>query len=154
MCRPSLDTWRKWHQYVMYNPTPAWAVVIFVLNFRARASSDNMLRFQSINQMSVAPRSPAKPGSAARQLNQCSTAKSKQRFRDINRPSGILVSTEESPSQRDVSLQMFLESSNWNGWTDRHLQVVPKRQVTRVKRSCTCIGLDPRDWQTITSVKM
>ena len=32
---------------------------------------------QSINQTSIAPISPAKPGSVARQPNQCSTAKSR-----------------------------------------------------------------------------
>ena len=33
---------------------------------------------QSINQTSIAPISPAKPGSVARQPNQCSTAKSRE----------------------------------------------------------------------------
>ena len=35
---------------------------------------------QSINQTSIAPLSPAKPGSVMRQPNQCSTAKSRKRF--------------------------------------------------------------------------
>ena len=43
---------------------------------------------QSINQTSIAPISPAKPGSVARQLNQCSTAKSQKQFHNINKPSG------------------------------------------------------------------
>ena len=38
-------------------------------------------------------------------------------------------------------LEKFLEGSNWNGWMDRQQQVVPKRQRTRVKSSCTCVGL-------------
>ena len=40
---------------------------------------------QAINQTSVAPISPAKPGSMARQPNQSSTAKSRKQFRNINR---------------------------------------------------------------------
>ena len=51
-----------------------------------------------------------------------------------------------------MCLQMFLKGSNWNGWTDRQWEVVPKRWGTRVKSSCTCVGLDPRDWQTIIIV--
>ena len=44
---------------------------------------------------------------------------------------------------------MFPKGSNWNGWMERQWEVVPKRQGTRVKSSCTSIGLYPRDWQTI-----
>ena len=47
-----------------------------------------------------------------------------------------------------MCLQIFLEGSNWTGWTDRQQEVVPKR----VKSSSTSIGLDPRDWQTIIIV--
>ena len=47
---------------------------------------------------------------------------------------------------------MFLEGSNWNGLTDKQREVVPKRRGARVKSSCTSIGLDPRDWQTIIVV--
>ena len=43
---------------------------------------------------------------------------------------------------------MFLEDGKWNGWMDRQWEVGPERQGTRVKSSCTCFGLDPRDWQT------
>ena len=50
---------------------------------------------------------------------------------------------------KEMCLQIFLKGSNWNGWTDRQQQVVPKRRGTTVKSSCTGIGLDPRDWQTI-----
>ena len=39
---------------------------------------------QSINQISIAPISPAKPGSVARQPNQCSTVKLKKQFRSID----------------------------------------------------------------------
>ena len=45
--------------------------------------------YQSINQTSIAPISPAKPGLVARQPNQCSTAKSRNQFRNINRPWGV-----------------------------------------------------------------
>ena len=41
-------------------------------------------RVNSINQSSIAPISPAKPGSVARQSYQCSTAKSRKHFRNIN----------------------------------------------------------------------
>ena len=58
---------------------------------------------QSINQTSIAPISPAKPGSVARQPNQCSTAKSRKPFRNINGPWGVTLSMGERPSQRDVS---------------------------------------------------
>ena len=58
---------------------------------------------QSINQTFIAPISPAKPGSVARQPNQCSTAKLRKQFRNINRPWGVTVSMGERPSQRVVS---------------------------------------------------
>ena len=51
-----------------------------------------------------------------------------------------------------MCLLIVLEGSNWTGWTDRQRQVVSKRRGTRVKRSSTNIGLDPRDWQTIIIV--
>ena len=53
---------------------------------------------------------------------------------------------------KDMCLQMFLEGSNWNCWTDRQRQVAPKRRSTRVKCSCTCVGLGLRDRQTNTFV--
>ena len=58
---------------------------------------------QSVNQTSIAPIFPAKPGSVARQLNQCSTTKSRKQFRNINRAWGVTVSMGERPNQRDVS---------------------------------------------------
>ena len=57
---------------------------------------------QSINQLSMEPISPKKPGSVARQPNQCSTAKPRKQFCNINRPSGMPVSMWERPSQRYV----------------------------------------------------
>ena len=59
--------------------------------------------YQSINQTSIAPIYPAKPGSVARQPNQCSTAKSRKQFRNINRPWGNAISMGERPNQRYVS---------------------------------------------------
>ena len=59
--------------------------------------------YQSINQISIAPISPAKPGSVARQPNQCSTANSRKQFCNMNEPKGMTVSMGERPSQRDVS---------------------------------------------------
>ena len=43
---------------------------------------------------------------------------------------------------------MFLEDSNWNGWTYRQREVVPQRQGTRVKGSFACVVWDTRDQQT------
>ena len=40
---------------------------------------------QSIHQTSIAPISQAKPGSVVQQPNQCSTAKSREQFPNINR---------------------------------------------------------------------
>ena len=101
---------------------------------------------QSINQ-SIAAISPTKPGSVAQQPNQCSVAKPMKHFHGINRLSVVRVSRGKG-QVKDMCLQMFLEGSNWNGWTDRLRQVVPEIWRKRVKSSCTCVGLDPRDWQT------
>ena len=43
---------------------------------------------QSINQISIAPISPAYPGSVAQQPDRCSNTKSLKLFRNINRPLG------------------------------------------------------------------
>ena len=69
---------------------------------------------QSINQSTNQPNFysaniPVKPGSVVRQPNQCSTAKSKKQFRNINRPSSLLVSMGEMPSQKRLCLQMFVK---------------------------------------------
>ena len=97
------------------------------------------------------PISPAKPGSVAWQPNQCSKAKSRKQFHNINRPWVWLYLWGEGQI-KEMCLQIFLEGSNWNVWTDRQREVVPKRRGTRVKSSSTSIGLDPRDWQTIIIV--
>ena len=52
--------------------------------------------------MSIAPISPAKPGSVARQPNQCSIAKSMKQYLGINGLSGVPVSQGDRPHQRDV----------------------------------------------------
>ena len=114
-------------------------------------SSPNQSINQSINQTSITPISPVKPGSVARQPNQCSTAKSRKQFRNINRPWGVPVSMGGGQI-KEMYLQIFLEGSNWTGWTDRQRQVVSNRRGTRVKSSSTSIVLDPRDWQTIIIV--
>ena len=64
--------------------------------------------YQSINQTSLAPISLAKPGSVERQPNQCSTAKSRKQFRNINRPWGVTVSMGERPNQRDLNTTMTM----------------------------------------------
>ena len=43
---------------------------------------------------------------------------------------------------KEMRLWIFHEGSNCNYWTDRQWQVVQKRQSTRVKSSCTCVGLN------------
>ena len=58
----------------------------------------------------------------------------------------------EKGQVKKMCLQMFLKGGNWNGWTDRQREVVPKRWGTRVKGSCTCVGLDARNWRTIIVV--
>ena len=107
---------------------------------------------QSINETSIAPISPARPGSVTRQPNQRSSAKSRKQFHDINRPWGVTVSMGGEGQIKEVCLQIFLEGSNCTGWTDRQREVVPKGWGTRVKSSSTSIGLDPWDWQTIIIV--
>ena len=102
---------------------------------------------RSINQTYIATISQAKPHSV-RQLNQCSTAKSKKQFHNINRPSGMQVSMGER-EVKEMCLQIFIEGSNWNGWMNRQQEVVPKGSGPREKSSCTCLGLDLRDWHTI-----
>ena len=62
---------------------------------------------QSINKTSIAPISLVKPGSVARQPDQCSTAKSRKQFRNINRPWGVTVTIGERPNQREVSSDIF-----------------------------------------------
>ena len=68
---------------------------------RLQSIGDYILN-QSIKQTSIAPISPAKPGSVARQPNQCSTAKSRKQFRNINRPWRVTVSMRERPNQSKV----------------------------------------------------
>ena len=53
---------------------------------------------------------------------------------------------------KEMCLPMLLEGSSWIGWMDRQREDVPRRQGTRVKSSCICVGLDPRDWQIIIVV--
>ena len=73
--------------------------------------SQKQLINQSINQTSIAPISPAKPGSEARQPNQCSTAKSRKQFRNINRLWGVTVPMGGGQI-KEMCLQIFLEGSN------------------------------------------
>ena len=64
---------------------------------------------QSINKTSIAPIFQAKPGSVAPQPNQCSTAKSRKQFRNINRQWGVTVSMGGRPNQRDFVFTYFLK---------------------------------------------
>ena len=56
----------------------SWFSCFFLHDYAAVA-------YQSINQTSIVSISQAKPGSVAPQPNQCSTAKSRKQFRNINR---------------------------------------------------------------------
>ena len=78
-------------------------------------------------------------------------SKSRKQFHTINRPCWVTVSMGKG-QVKEMCLQVFLKGSNWNGWTDRQREAVPKRCGTRVKSSCTSVGLDPRDWQIIIVV--
>ena len=100
--------------------------------------------YNTINQTSIAPISPAKSGSVVRQPNQCWTAKSRKQFHNVNRPSGMPVSMGGKAKSKRCVVRCFW--NNWNGWTDRQREVVPKRRGTIMKSSCICVGLDPRDW--------
>ena len=103
---------------------------------------------QSINQISIAPLSQAKPSLVAWQPNRCSTAKLMKQFRNISEGHRACWCLWGTGQVKEMCLQMFLEGSNWNGWMGRQREVVQKRQGTRVKSSCACVGLVPRDRQT------
>ena len=64
---------------------------------------------KSINQISIAPISLAKPASVVRQSNQCSTAKLKKQFRNINRPWGMLVSVVGKAKSKSCVFICFLQ---------------------------------------------
>ena len=65
---------------------------------------------QSIDQISVAPICPAKPGSVVWWLNQWSAAKLMKQFCNIDGSSGVLVSIRGRQSQRRV-LRRFLKDA-------------------------------------------
>ena len=69
--------------------------------------NNNIYYFQSINQISIAPISPAKPGSVARQPNQCSTAKSRKQFCNISRSRGMQASMGEKAKSKRGVLRCF-----------------------------------------------
>ena len=109
----------------------------------------DVISIKSINQTSITPISPVKPGSVAQQTNQCSTVKSRKQFHGLNGPSGVQVSMVERSSQRDVSSDAFWWYQK-NGWMERNIvRLFQRDKGIRVKISCTCVGLDPREWQTI-----
>ena len=78
---------------------------IFIVRCRGRVHSIN----QSINQTYIAPISPAKPGSVARQPDQCSTAKSMKLFRNINRPWGVTLSMGGKAKSKRCVFSYFLK---------------------------------------------
>ena len=71
--------------------------VLFMVPYKGDSCINNQqlfcVHFQCVckanNQISIAPKSLAKPGSVERQPNRCSTAKSEKQFCNINRPSGL-----------------------------------------------------------------
>ena len=81
------------HRIVLHNSTEHLVFLIRSCLLFVNFSRCCYLPFnQSINQTSIAPISPAKPGSVTQRPNQCSTAKSRKQFRNINRPWGVTVS--------------------------------------------------------------
>ena len=64
---------------------------------------------QSINRTFIAPISPAKPGSVARQPNQCSTAKLRKQVRNINRPWAVTVSMGGKAKSKRCVFRYFLK---------------------------------------------
>ena len=97
---------------------------------------------QSINQISILPISTEEPGSVSRQRNQCSTEKRMKQLCNINGSSG--VSLKLRLIQRDMSVDVSW--SNW--WMGGQQEVFPNRWGKRVKSSCTCVGLYPRELYT------
>ena len=106
---------------------------------------------QSINQ-SINFYSASIPGKA-----RLSGATAKSVFNSKNRGNSSVTSTGHGEWRylwgkgqiKEMRLPIYLQDSNWTGWTDWQWEVVPKRPGTRVKSFSTSIGLDPRDWQTI-----
>ena len=87
------------------------------------------ISFQSINQTSIAPISPAKPGSVTIQPNQCSTAKSRKQFHNINRP--FIDIKEWTDAKHDCKLfSAAAESPDENeaySWLSSTMEVVRDR---------------------------
>ena len=93
---------RNWYWPLGYRLTPldmTFHFVRIVYSIRISSFYFNQSINQSISQTSIAPISPAKPDSVARQPNQCSTAKSRKQFRNINRPWGVTTSIGERPNR-------------------------------------------------------
>ena len=107
---------------------------------------------QSINHTSTAPISPAKPGSLAVTAESVFNSNIDANSSVTSKGHGEWRYLWGKGQVKELFLLIFHKGSNWYGWTYRQLQVVPKRRGTRVKSSCTSIGLDPRDWQTIIVV--
>ena len=109
-------------------------------------------RVISINQTSTAPISPVTPGSVARQAQSVFNSKIEETIPVTSTGHQACWYLWGNGQVKEICLQTFLQGSNWNSWTDRQWEVVPKRRGTGVKSSCTCFGLDLRDRQTIIVV--
>ena len=106
---------------------------------------------QSINQTSISPISPAKPGSAAPQPNQCSTVKSRKQFRNINMPLGMQVSIGERPSQRDV-FRCFLKVATEVAERTDSGRLFQRDGAQEWQALAPVLVLTLGDWQTIIIV--
>ena len=101
---------------------------------------------QSINQISIAPISPAYPGSVARQSKKSLFNSDKAVHQQAMGPTGhgrVLVPMEERSSQRDVLWDIFwrLQLRRLN----KQIAGVSKGMGHKSESHHVCVGLGPRD---------
>ena len=126
--------------------------------WQSDALAAGLTRHQSIiYQLSISPISPAKPGSVTSQPNQCSIAKLMKQLHCINVLLGVLVSTGERPSQRDVPSDVSkLYQCMYQPWvasTSFHVyvhQYVPVCGMIPLSHQLLCTLLDLLEWMDVT----
>ena len=86
------------------------AIKRLVPKMKPDLNSLTVVSVQLINQSNFySTNIPSKARLSGGQPNQCSTAKSRKQFRNINRPWGVTVSMGERPGQRDGVFRYFLK---------------------------------------------